>query len=76
MQQADTSLITNAIGDMMRAQGMSRISKKVGLRRESLYRSFRGGYGSGFDTVLKVLLALNIQFVAKGERAVTRAKQK
>jgi probable addiction module antidote protein len=61
----DTSLITKAIGDMMRAQGMSRISKKVGLRREGLYRSFRGDMGPGFDTVIKVLLALNIQLVAK-----------
>jgi probable addiction module antidote protein len=61
----DSGLITKAIGDMVRAQGMSRFSQKVGLRREGLYRSFRGHMGPGFDTVIKVLLALDIRLVAK-----------
>lgn len=61
----DADVITKAIGDMLRAQGMSRISKIVGLRREGLYRSFKGETGPGFDSVMKVLLALNIQIVAK-----------
>jgi probable addiction module antidote protein len=61
----DAGLITKAIGDMVRAQGMSRFSQKVGLRRESLYRSFKGQMGPGFDTVIKVLLALDIRLVAK-----------
>jgi probable addiction module antidote protein len=61
----DARLITKAIGDMVRAQGMSRFSRKVGLRREGLYRSFKGQMGPGFDTVIKVLLALDIQLVAK-----------
>jgi probable addiction module antidote protein len=61
----DAAIITKAVGDMIRAQGMSRFSEKVGLRRESLYRSFNGQMGPGFDTVIKVLLALEIQLVAK-----------
>jgi len=61
----DAALITKAIGDMVRAQGMSRFSQKVGVRRESLYRSFRGNMGPGFDAVIKVLLALHIRLVAK-----------
>jgi probable addiction module antidote protein len=61
----DAGLITKAIGDMVRAQGMSRFSQKGGLRRESLYRSFKGQMGPGFDTVIKVLLALDIRLVAK-----------
>jgi probable addiction module antidote protein len=50
---------------MVRAQGMSRFSEKVGLHRESLYRSFGGEMSPGFHTVLKVLLALDIRLVAK-----------
>jgi probable addiction module antidote protein len=61
----DASLITKAIGDMVRAQGMSRFSQKVGLSREGLYRSFGGQMGPGFDTVIKVLLALDIRLVIK-----------
>jgi probable addiction module antidote protein len=62
----DAALTTKAIGNMVRAQGMTRFSQKVGLRRESLYRSFRGEMSPGFDTVMKVLLALDIRLVAKG----------
>jgi probable addiction module antidote protein len=61
----DAALITKAIGDMVRAPGMTRFSQKVGLRRESLYRSFRGEMSPGFDTVIKVLFALDIRLVAK-----------
>ena len=39
---------------MARAQGMSSFSQKVGLRREGLYRSFKGENGPGFDRVIKV----------------------
>jgi hypothetical protein len=43
----DLALATKAVGDLVRAQGMS---QKVGLRREGLYRSFGGNMGPGFDT--------------------------
>lgn len=69
----DAAIITKAIGDMVRAQGMSRFSEKVGLRRESLYRSFKGEMSPGFDTVLKVLGALNIQIVAKTSAGWSRS---
>jgi probable addiction module antidote protein len=75
----DVAIITKAIGDMVRAQGVSRISQKVDLSREGLYRSFGGQMGPGFDTVLKVLLALEIRLVAKpcarlGELGMTAKK--
>jgi probable addiction module antidote protein len=65
LASGDVALITKAIGDMARAQGMSRFSQKVGLSREGLYRSFGGQMGPGFDTVIKVLLALDIRLVIK-----------
>jgi probable addiction module antidote protein len=37
----DGTIIAQAIGAMIRAQGVARVSQKIGLRRESLYRSFR-----------------------------------
>ena len=61
----DAVLVTKAIGYMVRAQGMTRFSKKVGLRRDGLYRSFRGKISPTFDTVLSVMLALNVQIVVK-----------
>jgi probable addiction module antidote protein len=75
----DVAVITKAIGDMVRAQGVSIISQKVGLSREGLYRSFGGQMGPGFDTVIKVLLALDIRLMAKpsarlGELGLTAKK--
>jgi probable addiction module antidote protein len=61
----DPAVILKAIGDMLRAHGMSRVSKKVGLNREGLYRSFRGQARPGFDAVLKVLLTLDVRLVTK-----------
>ena len=61
----DAILITKAIGDMIRAQSVTRVSQMVGLRRDSLYRSFRGHTGARFETVIKAIVALNIQLVAK-----------
>jgi probable addiction module antidote protein len=63
----DAVLVNIAIGNMVRAQGMTKFSRKVGLRRDSLHRAFRGEINPGFDTVLKVLLALEIQIVAKAK---------
>src|SRR6266404_3220197 len=45
LAKGDGILIAQAIGDMIRAQGVTRVSQKIGLRRESLYRSFRGHSG-------------------------------
>jgi len=65
LAMGDAVLVTKAIGDMVRAQGMTRFSQKVGLRRDGLYRSFRGEISPAFDTVLSVMLALDVQIVVK-----------
>src|SRR6266481_8078384 len=61
----DGIIIAQAIGAMIRAQGVTRVSQKIGLRRESVYRSFRGHSGPRFGTAIKAIVALNIQLVAK-----------
>jgi probable addiction module antidote protein len=54
-----------AIGDMARAQGMTRFAKKAGIRRDSLYKCFSGTSSPAFDTVFNVLIALDVQLIAK-----------
>jgi probable addiction module antidote protein len=61
----DPVLITKAIGAMIRAQGGTRFAKKSGERRDSLYVMFSGKSSPAFDTVLNVMVALDIQLVAK-----------
>jgi probable addiction module antidote protein len=61
----DPFLITRAIGTMVRAQGMTRFSRKAGMRRDSLLKTFMGEASPAFDTVVKLLIALDIQLIAK-----------
>jgi probable addiction module antidote protein len=61
----DPFLITRAIATMVRAQGMTRFSRKAGMRRDSLYRTFSGEVSPAFDTIIKLLIALDIQLIAK-----------
>jgi probable addiction module antidote protein len=65
----DAVLVNKAIGNMVRAQGLSEFSRKVGLRRDSLHRAFRGEITPGFDTVFKVLLALDLEIVVRAAKA-------
>ena len=61
----DPFLIMRAIGNMVRAQGMTRFSRKAGMRRDSLIRTFTSEASPAFDTVVRLLIALDIQLVAK-----------
>ena len=61
----DPFLISRAIGTMVRAQGVTRFSRKAGMRRDILTRMFTGEESPAFDTVMKLLLALDIRLIAK-----------
>ena len=65
LSTGDPVLIKKAIGDMVRAQGVTRFSQKVGLSREGLYRSFSGETSPALDRVMNVLMALDIKLTAK-----------
>ena len=60
----DASFIAKALGDIARAKGMTQVAKDAGLSRESLYKTLSGERNPGFDTVLKVIHALGIEFHA------------
>ena len=72
LAKGDGILIAQAIGAMIHAQGVTRVSQKIGLRRESVYRSFRGHSGPRFETAIKAIVALNIQLVAKPSARLVR----
>jgi probable addiction module antidote protein len=61
----DPYLVTRAIGTMVRSQGMTRFSRKARMPRDSLYRMFTSEVSPAFDTVLKLLMALDIELVVK-----------
>jgi probable addiction module antidote protein len=65
LSRRDRSAIVRAIGEMIRAQGGSRFSRKSRLGRESLYRSFSGKMSPRLDRALDALSALDVKLVVK-----------
>ncbi|WP_258240201.1 addiction module antidote protein [Pseudidiomarina homiensis] len=61
----DAAFIASALGDIARAQGMSELSQKTGLGRESLYKALSKTGNPKFSTVLKVAKALGMRFEIK-----------
>ena len=60
----DTDEMLQAIGDVAKARGMAEIAKKSGLGRESLYKAFGDHASPRFDTVNRVMKALNLRITA------------
>jgi len=57
----DAAFIAKALGDIARAQGMTRVAEGAGLSRESLYKSLSGERAPDFSTVLKVMKSLGLK---------------
>ena len=60
----DAAFIAKALGNIAKAKGMSQVAQKTGLSRESLYKALSGERNPGFDTVLKVMNALDLELHA------------
>ena len=67
MEEADgdANFIAKALGDIVRAQGMTQVARDAGLSRESLYKALSGDRAPGFDTILKVMGALGLKLHAE-----------
>lgn len=57
----DAAFIAKALGDIARAQGMTKVAEGAGLSRESLYKSLSGERVPDFSTVLKVIKSLGLR---------------
>lgn len=60
----DAALIAKALGDIVRAKGMTQVARDAGLSRESLYKALSGERTPSFDTILKVVAALGLELHA------------
>jgi len=67
LEENDPNLLTAALGDIARAQGMSSLDIGTGMSRESLYKSLSGERVPSTETLLKVLHAARNQ-ILKTER--------
>jgi len=48
----------HALNTAARAKGISKVAKKMGVSRTSLYKSLSGNTSPGFDTINQVIQAL------------------
>jgi probable addiction module antidote protein len=56
-ESGDLSRIAEALGDVARARGMTKIAKATGLAREQLYKTLSAEGKPELSTVLKVMAA-------------------
>ncbi len=61
LEDGHPAVITAALGNISRAKGMTKIARKAGLGRESLYKALSPGGNPEFTTVLKVVRALGLK---------------
>ncbi len=59
-EDGDSALIAAALGDIARAEGMSKVAKRSGLGRESLYKALSPDGNPALGTILKVMRAMDI----------------
>lgn len=61
LEDGDPRVVAAVLGHIARAKGMTRVAKKAGLGRESLYKSLTSRGNPELATVLKVIRALNLK---------------
>lgn len=64
MVENDPDLLIAALGDIARARGMAKLAEDTGLNRESLYKALRPGAKPRFETIFRIMRALNINMAA------------
>ena len=64
LEEGDPALIAATLGDIARAQGMTKIAKRTGLGRESLYKTLSRDGNPAFATVLKVFNSVGLKLKA------------
>ena len=61
LADGDNDEFLRAVGYVAKARGMAQIAKDSGLGRESLYKALAPGAKPRFDTVVKVMQAMNVR---------------
>jgi len=61
LEEGNNSDIINAIGNVAKSIGMTKIAEETGLSRTSLYKALSEGAKPQFETIMKVLKAIGGQ---------------
>lgn len=60
-ETGDSNDFIVALGDVAKAKGIAEIAQKTGLARESIYKALTSGSKPRFDTVMRIMQALNLK---------------
>ncbi|MBV9627322.1 MAG: putative addiction module antidote protein [Xanthobacteraceae bacterium] len=71
-ESGDTSRVAEALGDVARARGMTKIARATGLAREQLYKTLSADGKPELSTVLKVMAAFGGRLRSDFPRAQAR----
>ena len=64
MEERDPDLVIAALSDIAKARGMAKLAEDSGLNRESLYKALRPGSKPRYETIAKIMWALNVKLQA------------
>jgi len=75
LEDPDPNAFLAAVCDVAKARGMTQVAADAGLGRESLYKALRPGAQPRFETVRRLLAALNVRLeVVAGGKEETQSK--
>ena len=61
LEDENPNVFLQAIADVAKARGMSKLAKDTGLGRESLYKALAPGAKPRYDTIIKLVRALGVE---------------
>lgn len=61
LEDENPDVFLQAIADVAKARGMSKLATDTGLGRESLYKALAPGAKPRYDTVIKLVRALGVE---------------
>ena len=64
LEDPNPDVFLQAIADVAKSRGMSKLAADTGLGRESLYKALAPGAKPKYDTVLKLVRALGVELHA------------
>jgi probable addiction module antidote protein len=76
LKENDPALLLSALSDIAKAKGIGSIAEKSGLGRESMYKALRPGARPRFETIMKILRAMELQLSVQSVPPPTLAEEK
>ncbi|MDP8034409.1 putative addiction module antidote protein [Pasteurella atlantica] len=70
LESGDLKALPLALGTVSKARNMSELARKTGISRKGLYQALSEDGNPSFDTVLKVMQALNLTFEIKQKQVI------